>query len=407
MSMASLVRWLREHPFGADSLLAALLTAIAIPGIWVDVRIEGFEFRDPDGWAVVLVLAQTVPLAWRRKYPLLVLPVVGIATLIQTETGYPPTTGGLAVVIALYTVAAHCPRRESIESAVITGVAILVALLTAPYDIDAATFVSNYVVFATAWILGDNVRVRRAYVAELEARTRLLERERKDQAKRAVASERGRIARELHDVVAHNVSVMVVQAGAARRVLDSSPEQVRESLGAIEATGRQALNEMRRLLGVLRDDEDEASELTPQPGVAAIEGLIEQVREAGLSVELEVDGQPRPLSTGVDLSAYRIVQEALTNTLKHGGQATARVVLRYRPADFEVEVVDDGRGAGADRGNGRPVGHGLVGMRERVSLFGGELKTGPRPGGGYVVRARLPLPADDDVTDATDGPGSP
>jgi signal transduction histidine kinase len=206
-----------------------------------------------------------------------------------------------------------------------------------------------------------------------------------------VADERARIARELHDVVAHNVSVMVVQAGAARRTIERDPDRAREALTSVEATGRQALDEMRRLLGVLRT-EDEATELrAPQPSVSHLDELVAHVREAGLPVDLVVEGEPRPLMSGVDMSAFRIVQEALTNSLKHAGPAHARVRLRYGEHDLCLEVVDDGRGLAADAPASNGGGHGLVGMRERVALFGGELQAGPRTGGGYVVSARIPL----------------
>ncbi|MFE2948464.1 sensor histidine kinase, partial [Embleya sp. NPDC059267] len=202
------------------------------------------------------------------------------------------------------------------------------------------------------------------------------------------AAERARIARELHDVVAHNVSVMVVQADGAAYALDAAPELTREALGTISATGREALAEMRRLLGVLRS-QSEGDAYVPQPGVEQLEDLLERVRSAGLPVDLTVEGVPVELSQGVALTVYRIVQEALTNTRKHGGpDAKARVRLRYLGEDVELDVGDDGRGAAAP---GDGMGHGLVGMCERVALFGGHLETGPRPDGGWRVRARLPV----------------
>jgi signal transduction histidine kinase len=233
------------------------------------------------------------------------------------------------------------------------------------------------------------LRTRRLYVAELRERADRAEREREQQALAAVASERTRIARELHDIVAHSVSVMVVQAEAAEEMLDRGrPDRARGPLWKIEDTGRAALTDMRRMLGILRED-DSRPALLPQPGIANLELLLAKVRESGLPVELEVEGEPAPLPPGVDLSAYRIVQEALTNSLKYAGVATARVVVRYAPGSLELEVSDDGAGSA----NGADGGHGLVGMRERVALFGGELHAGPAPSRGYVVRARLPLEA--------------
>jgi signal transduction histidine kinase len=201
-----------------------------------------------------------------------------------------------------------------------------------------------------------------------------------------VAEERARIARELHDVVAHSISVMVVQAGAERRALRDDRAETREVLETIETTGRQTLAEMRRLLGMLRRSDDEI-ELAPQPGMEHVDALVDQVREAGLPVTLDVEGRRVPLPAGVDLSAYRIVQEALTNALKHAGPASARVTVRYGDGELELDIVDDG--AGAVNGNGG--GHGLIGMRERVTMFGGDLDAGARREGGYAVRARLPI----------------
>jgi len=273
---------------------------------------------------------------------------------------------------------------------------VLLVLSTSRFDVDPATVISNYVIFGTAWILGDNLRNRRAYVSGLEERAASLEREREEQARRAVGAERTRIARELHDIVAHSVSVMVVQAGAARRVLHTRPEQAEVALAAVEEVGRQSLAEMRRLLGVLRRDDGPSFGLEPQPSVEHLDDLVRSTRRAGLDVALTVEGVPRPLPAGVDLSAYRIVQEALTNTLKHAGPAAATVRLRYGADDVQVEVSDDGRGAAADvhrngDGDGDGGGKGLMGMRERVAMCGGELSAGHRPGGGFAVRARIPL----------------
>jgi len=237
-----------------------------------------------------------------------------------------------------------------------------------------------------AWIVGRIIRGWRARTLELEALTRELEAQRDLQAKAAVAVERSRIARELHDVVAHNVSMMVVQAGAAARVLEGAQPHVRAALQTIADTGRTTVDEMRTLLGVLRAGED-GTALSPQPGLAELEELVEKVREAGLAVELEVDGERRSLPQPLELSAYRIVQEALTNTLKHAGPARACVRVRYRPDEVELEVRDDGTGTEAGGGSG----HGLVGMRERVRMLGGELEAGPRAQGGFLVRARLPV----------------
>jgi signal transduction histidine kinase len=291
--------------------------------------------------------------------------------------------GGL---VALYTTAAWCDRRTSAVVATVAVLAVVVALVT-PTNTDLSDVAFNGLALITAWILGDSARAHRLYAAELERRAARLEQERAVQARRAVAEERARIARELHDVVAHHVSMMVVQAEAGPVVVASDPARAAGAFDSIAGTGRQALVEMRRLLGVLRSDGEAAPSLAPQPGLAQVPTLVEQVRRAGLPVELVVEGEPGPLPPGVDLSAYRIVQEALTNTVKHAGSARARVLVRYGEHDLELEVLDDGA---ASRGAAAPGGQGLVGMHERAHLFGGELRAGPRPEGGYAVAARLP-----------------
>jgi signal transduction histidine kinase len=232
------------------------------------------------------------------------------------------------------------------------------------------------------------VRDRQLRAEALAARAEALEREQELRAHEAVAEERARIARELHDLVAHNVSLMVVQAGAERHALPEDQAATREVLGSIEQAGRQALVEARRLLGMLRR-KDDREELEPQPSIDQIDALVERVERAGLPVALQVEGEQAPLPAGVDLCAYRVVQEALTNALKHAGPARAEVVLRFGARALDIEVRDDGLGAAVPNGDG--AGHGLIGMRERVALYGGQLDAGPRRCGGFEIRARLPL----------------
>jgi signal transduction histidine kinase len=239
---------------------------------------------------------------------------------------------------------------------------------------------------ALSWTVGFVLSRRAAQARELGERAARLEQEHQEAASRAVAAERQRIARELHDVVAHSVSVMTVQAGAVRRLLRPDQETERRALETVEATGREALTEMRRLVGLLRE-QGAMPEFSPQPGLGTMNDLLETVRSAGLPVELNVDGTPRELPPGMDLAAYRVVQEALTNALKYGGTAHAWVSLRWHEDELELEVANDGKGDGDGSGGG----HGLAGMRERVSLYGGTVHSGPRDGGGYVVRARLPV----------------
>jgi signal transduction histidine kinase len=248
--------------------------------------------------------------------------------------------------------------------------------------------------FGIAWAVGDNIGTRRAYLAELEARAARLEREREERAAQATQEERARIARELHDVIAHNVSVMVIQASAGEELFDANPQRAREALSAVASTGRDALGELRRLLGVIRpgpDDKDPPA-YGPQPGLAALPELLDQVRDTGLAVTLAIDGESPEVPEAAALCAYRLVQEALTNTIKHAGATRADVELRYGPAELVVSIRDDGVGGGAGGQANEPGGgRGLIGMRERVALFGGHLDTGPTRGGGYQVTARLPL----------------
>lgn len=348
---------------------------------------------DVEWWSYPLAVLMTVPLLYRRSRPELVMAVVGGAGIIAPVLGSAMPNGAtFGIVVALYSIATHGTQRDAVLSGVITiGVLLYVAFRYWEF-VGIAGAAANYLIFGTAWALGWAARNRRLLLRELEARAERAERTREQQARQAVAEERARIARELHDVVAHAVSVMVVQAGAARRQLDRDGGGAREAVAAVESTGRRALEELRRLLGVLREaDEQPANSLAPQPSLRSVVPLIESFRSAGLQVDLTADGLPDDLPAGVDVSAYRVVQEALTNVLKHAGPDTAVTVAIHSVQDeVVVEVADDGRGAASDpQPDGQ--GHGLVGMRERVGLYDGALETGPRPGGGYLVRARFPF----------------
>jgi signal transduction histidine kinase len=339
-------------------------------------------------------LAVTLPLAWRRREPVVATTVLTAGVVLQFGLHDDALGTGLtAAVVVVWSAARHGKRREATAS---LGIAIggMWAAAALPPTSGAAYIVGDAIwgsgLMAGAWGLGRAFRNRKLSAHALEQRADQLEREQEERARLAVADERGRIARELHDIVAHNVSTMVVQAGAGKRVLDRDPGKAREAFASIETSGRRALAEMRRLLGILRTDR-EGLALAPQPGLASLDGLIDQVRDAGLPVELTVIGQPQPLSSGVDVSAYRIIQEGLTNTIKHAGPAHAEVVVRYEDGDLDLEILDDGRGAAESAANGARKGHGLVGMQERVNLYGGTLETGSRRSGGYAVRARLPV----------------
>ena len=389
------MKWLREHPVAADAMLGAVLGGIALIGLFtIDPDTVTASNRDPDAIGVLLLLALGALLAVRRRWPIPVLWLSALALVPYWVLDYVDTGATVIMLVLLYTVAANCERDRALPH-VLGVTALLVAVMVAGVvasaeDLPAIAVLGNVVIFVTAFVLGDSVRNRRAYLAEVEARAERAEAERETAARQAVQEERTRIARELHDVVAHSVSVMVVQAGAARRVLDRHPDQTVESLEIIERTGHAALDELRRVLGVLRAEHAHAS-TAPQPTADDISGLVDQWREAGLRVVLRVDGSPTDVAPGVGLTMYRVVQEALTNVMKHAGPASATVDLRYRPDAVTIVVTDDGRGPVTDADRVPSAGQGLIGMRERVELFGGDLTVGPRPGGGFLVRATLPV----------------
>ena len=340
----------------------------------------------------VAALAITLALAWRRRAPLAAVCVAMTAIVAQApfEDGISQLTATwLAIVLLLGSAGFYAaPRRAIVALAVAIGAYWMSRVISAPAENSDWFFTPA--IMAGAWVLGRAFRNRRLAARSLEARADRLEREQEERARLAAAEERTRIARELHDIVAHNVSTMVVQAGAGTRVLERDPNRARAALASIESSGRQALAEMRRLLGILRTDRDGLA-LAPQPGLAHLDALIDDVRGAGLPVELTVVGEPLALPSGIDLSAYRIIQEGLTNAIKHAGAAHAEVVVRYGEREVEIEIVDDGRGIAESAGDGARTGHGLVGMRERVNLYGGRLETGSRESGGYRVHACLPV----------------
>ncbi|MCK7627967.1 histidine kinase [Streptomyces sp. RS10V-4] len=400
--MQRLYDFFRRHPTGVDSFWAFLL--FGFNGLWV-VAQTGLREKFV---ALALTFGLCLVIALRRKYPVKMLLLATALALGQLALNLRPNPGDFALLVIIYTVASETSARRWASRFALIGALLGPALSQFRFrenpvalPVWALLFFMGLltVPFVLAWVLGDSVRTRRAYWAQVEEKAARLEREREAQSRIAVAAERARIARELHDVVAHNVSVMVVQADGAAYVLDAAPEQARQALETISGTGRQALAEMRRLLGVLRTGEQaEGGEYVPQPGVEQLADLIDQVRGAGLPVDFRVLGEPRALPSGVELTAYRIVQEALTNTRKHGGPGvSATVRLTYRADDLDLLVEDDGRGAQHElyEGGGEDgLGHGLIGMRERVGMVGGLLDAGPRPGGGFRVNAVLPLKAD-------------
>lgn len=396
--MQRLYDFLRRHPTWVDSFWAVVLLGVTLAGGAIDPDYA----RDMNETAfVVITLVLCLSIALRRRMPEKMLMLAAAAGIAQLILDVPRIPADFAMLVVIYTVAANGARWASCFA--LGGGLCAASLGQLRWTDDDTSTMGNAVLalfltvpFALAWVLGDSLRTRRAYFAQLEERAARLEREREAQAKVAVAAERARIARELHDVVAHNVSVMVVQADGAAYVLDAAPDQAKKALETISSTGRQALAEMRRLLGVLRTGEHkEIGEYVPQPDVEQIDDLVEQCRVAGLPVDFKIEGTPRPLPSGVELTAYRIVQEALTNTRKHGGpNAGASVRLVYFDDGLGLLVEDDGKGAPHElyeEGGADGQGHGLIGMRERVGMVGGTLDAGPRPGGGFRISALLPL----------------
>lgn len=396
--MQRLYAFIRRHPTGVDSFWAVFLLGIS----GVSIVVDDFGSARERVLLVPVAMGLCTVVALRRRAPEKMLLLTILVGVVQLVLGIRPSLANFAMLVIIFTVATVGERWASRLALVCSLGAAGLAQLRWPEG-NTDTWVQSVVVaiimtvpFVLAWVLGDSMRTRRAYFDQLEERAARLEREREAQSKVAVAAERARIARELHDVVAHNVSVMVVQADGAAYVMDAAPDQARQALETISSTGRQALAEMRRLLGVLRTgDTPESGEYVPQPDVEQIEDLIEQVRQTGLAVDFKIEGTPRPLPSGVELTAYRIVQEALTNTRKHGGpDAGASVRLVYFDDGLGLLVEDDGRGAAHELyedGGADGAGHGMIGMRERVGMVGGTLDAGPRPGGGFRISALLPL----------------
>ena len=365
---------LRRHAVDA---LIVVLAALAV------AEASFAASQRPRAATVPLVLLWTLPLLLRGRFPLgapvAVFVVLAAEAVALGDVVTDAQITGFMILAAFAAAGAHPDVRSALAGALVGYASIATILLDDRPRL--ASTLSVIGVSAVAWAIARALVERGRRAEHLEERAAGLERAHA----KAVAHERATIARELHDVIAHSVSVMTVQAGAARLLLDEDPPRARESLVAVEETGRQALGEMRRLLGILRGDEHE-TRLAPQPGIADLDALVEHVRAAGLPVDVVVEGEPKRLPPGIDLAAYRVVQEALTNALKHAGAARAQVSIRYGVTALELAVTNSGQ----VRENGRG-GHGLVGMRERVTLYGGKFEAGPRRGGGYAVRASLPL----------------
>jgi signal transduction histidine kinase len=370
MEQSARLDFLRLSPleWGAG---AALIYAIVLEGI-----ATGFSA------ATIVGAALTLPLIWRRRWPVAVFCCVGVSAFI-TQTPYSTVA---AVMVAMYAVGLYS-RHNLLALGIVFGLPFLLALR---YDNPAPEIPRQLfplLILIISWLSAFAVRQQRTVADAYQARATSLESEQEQTTRAARAEERRRIAREMHDVIAHSVSVMVVQAGAARSVLESAPDEATTALLAVESTGRATLTELRGLLGVLRDGD--SPELTPQPGMEQFESLIDRVRAAGLEVDVTITGEMRPLSSGLSLTAYRVLQEALTNALKYANHAQTDVCLTYSDTELKLEILNTAAEAPSD--NGATSGRGISGMRERVALYGGRLEAGPRVGGGYVVRAWLPL----------------
>jgi signal transduction histidine kinase len=398
--------WIRSHPLAVDVAVAGALIGAAVLSSrsWISLyRLGDPSYDLPSRSEELAGLVATIgPLALRRRAPLVALVActagfLGARLLLDSLE---QTISIIAVAIAIYSAAAHGrPKWRN----VVCAICLLTMMARLWYEtgdqlapdvperqlVLAIQMLTTLLIFGAMWALGAAIGSGRRRAAELLERTVALEREREENARRAVFDERVRIARELHDVVAHHVSVMGVQAGAARVVMSREPSKAVAALSSIEASSRQAVGELHRLLGFLRQADD-PDVLPPHPGVSQLPGLAAGMSDADLAIEIGVEDEERPLPPTVDLSAYRIVQEALTNTLKHARASRAEVQLRYWPDELEIEIVDNGRGNGATAT--RSGGLGLVGMRERAALHGGQLTAGRAAGGGFVVRVRLPTP---------------
>ena len=391
------MRTVTGRPSGAKfrsagiGLLVLVLLAASLIEIWLPADPMARGWGGPRWTSTLIALASILPLLVMRRNPVWALAVsfaAGCGNILLTAPHQASFEGFVALVVLVYGAGAYLETARAVWTIAILDLAVVALGVSLALfdDYDSLEYFPVPLWFAMAWVVGRLMRSWRLRAEELEELAAELASERDIRAKAAVEAERMRIARELHDVVAHNVSVMTIQATAASRILANDPEAALDALASIERTGRETVDEMRILLGVLRErGADEP--FAPQPGLAELDELAERVRSAGLPVEVVVEGRPRTLAAGLDLAAYRIVQEALTNVLKHARGAQAGVTVRYTDTALELEVVDNGSG----NGGGGGAGNGLVGMQERVAMYGGQLEMGRRHEGGWVLRARLPV----------------
>ncbi|MEV7420119.1 histidine kinase [Streptomyces sp. NPDC089919] len=388
---------MRRHPLATDAVLALGVLVAMVLGSFVEPPGSyeaGFRMRSPDLVGVVLMLLGAASLVLRRRRPMPVLAATGALSLAELLSGPPRAPVPMCAVVALFTVAARTDRPTTWRVGLLTMTGLTaVAMLAGPLPWYAQENLAIFAWTGMAAAAGDAVRSRRAFVDAIQERAERAERTREEEARRRVAEERLRIARDLHDVVAHHIALVNVQAGVAAHVMDKRPDQAKEALAHVREASRSALNELRATVGLLRQSGDPEAPTEPAPGLAVLDELVETFRHAGLPVEVARDRTEAPLPAAVDLAAYRVIQEALTNVRKHAGAgARAEVsVVRVGPT-VEVTVLDDG-GEPADRAPDPGGGHGLLGMRERAGALGGTCTAAPRFGGGYRVHAVLPLPA--------------
>ena len=371
-----------------DAAVAIVLLGLMV--VSIASKAPGAGQRGADLAAYVLAVPLTLPFAVHRRWPIasLICVLAAFGTYaIASYAVYP----GISVFAMLFGVAAHSDRRHSVTALVLCVASMVTALAIQPAGVATSSdWTSSLLAVAVAWLAGENQRSRRARWAALKERAAMLENEREERDRRAVADERLRIARDLHDIVSHTMSVIAVQAATGHHLLDRDIEAARRALSNVETASRGALVEMRRMLGVLRDDDDIPGSRAPAPGMAGLGDLLARVRDSGLGVSTTIDDDIPPLPASVDLAAYRIVQESLTNVMKHGGPV-AFVNVTCSATELCIEVADNGRAEGTVPTAGDTPGHGVIGMRERVAVYGGDFSAGPRPAGGYRVAARLPL----------------
>ena len=397
--MSSIRRWAHDPRVLVDLIVAAVVVVLSV----VEVATTSAEAlpgdRTADALAYVLVIAASVSLVWRRRRPIAVLAIVTALLVIFWLRGY----GALMSVLGLptlYAVAAHTQNRRRAWWALVVSVAALmiaagVSVLDRPDGFEYLQALSVAAFLVAAIAAGVLIRNRERIFVDTERRAAAAEADRLAEAERAVVRERSRIAREMHDVVAHAMSVVAVQAAAGREIVHVNPDKAAEVFARIETVGRESLTELRRMLGVLRDSGDADASLSPQPGIADVAAAVAQSVGTGVATELVIEGQQHPLAPGIELAAFRIVQEALTNVRKHAGcSASAVVRISYETHSLIVEVTDDGSGAATSL-SAVGTGNGLIGMRERVEIYGGRFTSGPRHGGGYSVCAVLPIVSSD------------